>query len=102
MKKIVINLNAPIMDMLNNKAFEPVQTVGVALAQHLSFATKGNASKCMLWAIDLNKGLPIELDTVDFETFEEFCNSLEVSHMFKVQLAAHLKRAKELSEKAKK
>ena len=94
MKKITINLNLPIKNLLTGNEVEPRQTLGEAVAVHLSMASTANAAKSILWALELHKGLTIELDEIDFGVFYEFCSNLQVSNMFKVQLLEVLDMAK--------
>lgn len=66
---------------------------GKLLAQALVQATKGNALKYWGWALDLNKGLTIDLDSVDQDTLKLFINDSEgFTILAKAQLLQVLKK----------
>lgn len=98
MKKIILDLKKPVKDLLSGKELEPKQTIGEALAVHLSMSSTANAAKSMLWAIDFHKNIKVEMDEIDFGILYEFCNGLKVPNMFKVQLLECLDTAKEQSK----
>lgn len=86
-----IDLNFDLAD-LDGKAIENVNA-GKLVAQTLVQGTKGDALKFWDWAVALNKGEVIDLDSSDQETFKNFVKDSETITIFaKAQILLKLKK----------
>lgn len=86
-----IDLNFDLAD-LDGKAIENVNA-GKLVAQTLVQGTKGDALKFWDWAVALNKGEVIDLDSSDQETFKNFVKDSETITIFaKAQILQKLKK----------
>jgi hypothetical protein len=74
---------------------QPIEgaNAGKLVAQALVTSTKGNALKMWEWALALNKGEVINLDSVDQETLKSFISDSETfTILAKAQLLKLLKK----------
>jgi hypothetical protein len=70
-----LNLNVAIKD-LNDEAI-PETNLGKFIASQLSQSNKGDALKLFEWALKLNKGEEIDIDSSDQELLKGFVNTSE-------------------------
>jgi hypothetical protein len=86
-----IDLNFNLAD-LDGKAIDNTNA-GKLVAQTLVQQTKGDALKFWDWAVALNKGEVIDLDSSDQETFKNFVKDSETITIFaKAQILQALKK----------
>lgn len=86
-----IDLNFNLVD-LDGKAIQNTNA-GKLVAQTLVQGTKGDALKFWDWAVALNKGEVLDLDTSDQETFKSFIKESETITIFaKAQILPKLKK----------
>ena len=86
-----IDLNFDLAD-LDGKAIENTNA-GKLVAQTLVQGTKGDALKFWDWAVALNKGEVLDLDSSDQETFKNFVKDSEAITIFaKAQILLKLKK----------
>ena len=86
-----IDLNFNLVDL--NGAEVPNTNAGKLVAQTLVQQTKGDALKFWDWAVALNKGEVLDLDTSDQETFKSFIKESETITIFaKAQILPKLKK----------
>jgi len=86
-----IDLNFNLTD-LDGKAIDNTNA-GKLVAQTLVQQTKGDALKFWDWAVALNKGEVIDLDSSDQETFKNFVKDSETITIFaKAQILQALKK----------
>jgi len=85
-----IDLNFNLVD-LDGKSIENTNA-GKLVAQTLVQQTKGDALKFWDWALALNKGEALDLDSSDQDTFKNFVKESEVITIFaKAQILQKLK-----------
>lgn len=86
-----INLNFNLVD-LDGKEIENANA-GKLVANSLVQQTKGDALKFWDWALSLNKGQELDLDTSDQETFKNFIKDSEhFAIIAKAQILNKLKK----------
>jgi hypothetical protein len=86
-----IDLNFNLAD-LDGNAIDNTNA-GKLVAQTLVQQTKGDALKFWDWAVALNKGETLDLDSSDQETFKNFVKDSEVITIFaKAQILLKLKK----------
>ena len=86
-----IDLNFNLVD-LDGKAIQNTNA-GKLVAQTLVQQTKGDALKFWDWAVALNKGEVLDLDSSDQETFKNFVKDSEAITIFaKAQILLKLKK----------
>jgi hypothetical protein len=86
-----IDLNFNLAD-LDGNAIDNTNA-GKLVAQTLVQQTKGDALKFWDWAVALNKGEVLDLDTSDQETFKNFVKDSEAITIFaKAQILLKLKK----------
>lgn len=86
-----IDLNFNLADLDGSEV--PNTNAGKLVAQTLVQQTKGDALKFWDWAVALNKGEVIDLDSSDQETFKNFVKDSEVITIFaKAQILHKLKK----------
>lgn len=86
-----IDLNFNLAD-LDGKAIDNTNA-GKLVAQTLVQQTKGDALKFWDWAVALNKGEVLDLDSSDQETFKNFVKDSETITIFaKAQILHKLKK----------
>jgi hypothetical protein len=86
-----IDLNFNLAD-LDGNAIENTNA-GKLVAQTLVQQTKGDALKFWDWAVALNKGEVLDLDSSDQETFKNFVKDSEAITIFaKAQILLKLKK----------
>ena len=86
-----IDLNFNLAD-LDGNAIENTNA-GKLVAQTLVQQTKGDALKFWDWAVALNKGETLDLDSSDQETFKNFVKDSETITIFaKAQILLKLKK----------
>ena len=86
-----IDLNCNLLDLEGQEVENT--NAGKLVAQTLVQGTKGDALKFWDWAVALNKGEVLDLDSSDQETFKNFVKESEVITIFaKAQILQKLKK----------
>lgn len=86
-----IDLNCNLLDLEGQEVENT--NAGKLVAQTLVQGTKGDALKFWDWAVALNKGDVLDLDSSDQETFKNFVKESEVITIFaKAQILNKLKK----------
>ena len=86
-----IDLNCNLLDLEGQEVENT--NAGKLVAQTLVQGTKGDALKFWDWAVALNKGEVLDLDSSDQETFKNFVKDSEVITIFaKAQILQKLKK----------
>lgn len=86
-----IDLNCNLLDLEGQEVENT--NAGKLVAQTLVQGTKGDALKFWDWAVALNKGEVLDLDSSDQETFKNFVKESEVITIFaKAQILNKLKK----------
>jgi hypothetical protein len=86
-----IDLNCNLLDLDGKEV--PNTNAGKLVAQTLVQQTKGDALKFWDWAVALNKGETLDLDSSDQETFKNFVKDSEAITIFaKAQILLKLKK----------
>ena len=86
-----IDLNCNLLDLEGQEVENT--NAGKLVAQTLVQGTKGDALKFWDWAVALNKGEVLDLDSSDQETFKNFVKDSEAITIFaKAQILQKLKK----------
>lgn len=86
-----INFNFNLLDLDGNEIEN--SNVGKLIANMLVQQSKGDALKFWDWALDLNKGKELDLDSSDYETLKNFIKDNEqLTIIAKAQILKSLKR----------